>query len=71
MAWSAADSSSRSASAGTPSDRRVRAGRLHPIHRGVYAVGHSRLTLRGRWMAAVLACGPGAALSHRDAGHLR
>ncbi len=52
-------------------DRRVRAGRLHPIHRGVYAVGHSRLTLRGRWMAAVLACGPGAALSHRDAGHLR
>lgn len=50
--------------------RRVAAGRLHPAHRGVYAVGHSRLTLRGRWLAAVLACGPGAALSHRDAGHL-
>ena len=51
--------------------RRVAARRLHPVHRGVYAVGHSRLTLRGRWIAAVLACSPGAALSHRDAGHLR
>jgi very-short-patch-repair endonuclease len=47
--------------------RRVRAGRLVRIHPGVYAAGHSELTVDGRWMAAVLACGPGAALSHRAA----
>ena len=46
---------------------RLAAGRLHRIHRGVYAVGHGKLTLRGRWMAAVLACGPEAFLSHRAA----
>jgi very-short-patch-repair endonuclease len=48
---------------------RVRHGRLHQIHRGVYAVGHSRLTRRGRMWAAVLACGgvDAAALSHRTA----
>lgn len=46
---------------------RVAAGRLHRIHRGVYAVGHARLTDKGRWLAAVLACGPDAALSHRSA----
>lgn len=51
--------------------RRVRAGRLHRIHRGVYAVGHKRLTQRGRWMAAVLAGGEGAVLSHRSAAALR
>jgi predicted transcriptional regulator of viral defense system len=45
----------------------VRAGRLHRLHRGVYAVGHDRLRREGRWLAAVMACGPGAALSHRDA----
>ena len=45
----------------------VRTGRLIRLHRGVYAVGHDRLRLQGRWMAAVMACGPGAALSHRDA----
>jgi hypothetical protein len=49
---------------------RVAAGRLHRVHRGVYAVGHPRLTISGRWMAAVLACGPGAVLSHRDAAAL-
>ncbi len=48
-------------------DRRVAAGRLHRLHRGVYAVGHDVLTRRGRWLAAVLACGPGAALSHASA----
>src|SRR3954447_13016839 len=42
--------------------RWVRAGRLHPVQRGVYAVGHARLTREGRWMAAVLGSGPGAAL---------
>jgi very-short-patch-repair endonuclease len=45
-------------------------GRLHPIHRGVYAVGHSLVTLRGRLMAAVLACGPNALISHRTAAML-
>ena len=49
---------------------RVRAHYLIPVHRGVYAVGHDRLTLRGRWMAAVLACGPTAVLSHRAAAAL-
>ncbi len=51
-------------------DRRVAAGRLHRIHRGVYAVGHPNLGHRGRWMAAVLACGPTAVLSHRAAAEL-
>jgi len=48
---------------------RVRRGRLHSVHRGVYAVGHPRLTPRGHMWAAVLACGgPDAAvLSHRTA----
>ena len=48
----------------------VRAGRLHRLHRGVYAVGHDRLQIQGRWLAAVLACGPGAVLSHRSAAAL-
>jgi very-short-patch-repair endonuclease len=50
--------------------RRGRAGRLHRIHRAVYAVGHANLTGHGHWMAAVLACGPSAALSHRSAAGL-
>jgi putative AbiEi antitoxin of type IV toxin-antitoxin system len=45
----------------------VRRQRLHRIHRGVYAVGHPRLTREGRYMAAVLACGPDAVLSHWSA----
>src|SRR5919197_3640773 len=49
---------------------RVANGRLHPVWRGVYAVGRPQLTRHGRWMAAVLSCGPGAALSHGDAGAL-
>ena len=44
---------------------RLGAGRLHKVWPGVYAVGRPRLTQHGRWMAAVLSCGPGAALSHR------
>jgi very-short-patch-repair endonuclease len=51
-------------------DRRVAAGRLHRLHRGVYAVGHTRLTGHGRWMAAVLACGDGAALFGASAAAL-
>lgn len=47
--------------------RRVRSGGLHRIHRGVYAAGHTHLDLSGRRLAAVLACGPGALLSHRHA----
>ena len=49
---------------------RVRAGRLHRIHRGVYAVGHKRLSREGRLMAAALACGPGAVLSHATAASI-
>jgi very-short-patch-repair endonuclease len=50
--------------------RRTKAGRLHRIHRGVYAVGHAALSPKGRWKAATLACGAGAALSHRTAAEL-
>lgn len=42
----------------------LRAGRLVRLHRGVYSVGHDALRREGWWMAAVLACGAGAALSH-------
>lgn len=48
----------------------VKAGRLHRVFRGVYAVGHAGLSSEGRWMAAVLACGPAAVLSHRSAAEL-
>jgi very-short-patch-repair endonuclease len=48
-------------------DHRVAAQRLRCVHRGVYAVGHSVLRVEGRWMAAVLACGEGAVLSHQTA----
>jgi putative AbiEi antitoxin of type IV toxin-antitoxin system len=46
---------------------RATAGRLHRVHRGVYAVGHRILRPEGHRLAAVLACGPGAVLSHRSA----
>lgn len=49
---------------------RVTRGILIPLHRGVYAVGHRQLRAEGRWLAAVLAVGPGAVLSHRDAAAL-
>jgi hypothetical protein len=42
--------------------------RLHRVHRGVYAVGHRALSIRGHWMAAVLACGLGAPLEHDPRG---
>src|SRR3954452_15182286 len=51
-------------------EHRVARGRLHLIHRGVYAVGRPDLTQHGRWMAAVLACGSGAVLSHGCAAGL-
>ena len=43
--------------------QRLRAGTLHRVHRGVYAVGHKRLSEKGKYMAAVLAAGKGAALA--------
>ena len=46
---------------------RVAHGRLHPRHRGVYAVGHDALTTTGRFTAAIVACGDGAVLSDRAA----
>jgi predicted transcriptional regulator of viral defense system len=49
---------------------RVASGRLHRIHQGVYAVGRLDLPIKGHWMAAVLACGEGAVLSHRSAATL-
>jgi very-short-patch-repair endonuclease len=49
---------------------RVANGKLHRVHRGVYAVGHPVLTPHGRWMAGVLAGGPGAVLSHAAAAAL-
>jgi hypothetical protein len=51
-------------------EARVRAGRLHRVHRGVYSVGHRLLAGQGRWMAAVLACVSGSALSHRSSAAL-
>jgi hypothetical protein len=50
--------------------RRVTAGRLHRLYRGVYAVGHTDLSREGRWLAAVGACGEGAVLSHQSAAAL-
>jgi hypothetical protein len=50
--------------------KRARAGRLHRVFRGVYAVGHRRITKRGWWMSAVLACGEGTVLSHLSAAEL-
>jgi very-short-patch-repair endonuclease len=49
---------------------RVRTARLHRIHRGVFAVGHSHLSEEGRWIAATLAGGDAAVLSHRSAASL-
>ena len=50
--------------------RRVNNGRLYRLYHGVYAVGHTGLSDRGRMLAAVLACGEGAALSHFHAASL-
>jgi very-short-patch-repair endonuclease len=49
---------------------RIAKGRLHPLWRGVYAFGRRDIDRRGRWMAAVLSCGPAALLSHRSAAAL-
>jgi very-short-patch-repair endonuclease/predicted transcriptional regulator of viral defense system len=56
------------------SDRQLRrierAGLLHRLHQGVYALGYRPLTRRGEWMGALLAMGDGAVLSHRSAAGL-
>src|SRR3954451_6786309 len=49
-------------------EHRLRAGRLHPVWRGVYAVGRREVAENGRLMAAVLACGPEAYVSDETAG---
>lgn len=49
---------------------RLQLGQLHRIHRGVYSVGHGHPTIRSQWLAAVLASGEGAVLSHRSAAAL-
>ena len=49
---------------------RIDGGRLHPVFHGVYAVGRRDLTQEGLFMAAVLACGAGAVLSHESAAIL-
>jgi putative AbiEi antitoxin of type IV toxin-antitoxin system/uncharacterized protein DUF559 len=51
-------------------DNAARSGRLHRLHSGVYAIGHRVLSQEGRWMAAVLACGDKAVLSHQSAAVL-
>jgi hypothetical protein len=51
-------------------DRWLADGRLRPVHRGVYAVGHAAPSPHGDYMAAVLACGDNAALSHRPAAYM-
>ena len=48
-------------------EKAVLGGRLLRLHTGVFAVGHPSLKVEGRRLAAVLACGPGAVLSHRSA----
>jgi Protein of unknown function (DUF559) len=56
--------------AATTVDSWIRDARLTAVHRGVYAVGHAALRREGRWLAAVLACGADAVLSHRSAATL-
>jgi predicted transcriptional regulator of viral defense system len=45
----------------------VTGGKLRRVHQGVYAVGLAPISIEGIYMAAVLACGPKAVLSHRSA----
>jgi very-short-patch-repair endonuclease len=49
---------------------RVRNGWLHPLYRGVYAVGHPAVSVQGRWLGAVKSLGSGAVLSHFSAAAL-
>ena len=49
---------------------RLATGRLHRLHQGVYAVGRAEVSRFGQLLAAVLACGEGARLSHRSGAEL-
>ncbi len=51
-------------------DSRLASGRLHRLHRGVYASGHGIIPREGLWLAAVMTVGEGAVLSHRSAAEL-
>jgi very-short-patch-repair endonuclease len=51
-------------------EKRVRAGRMHRLHAGVYLVGHRLISREGKWMAAVLASGSGTVLSYSSAAAL-
>lgn len=51
-------------------EHRIATGRLHPLGRGIYAVGRPDLSRHGHWTAAVLSCGPDAVLSHGSAAVL-
>jgi very-short-patch-repair endonuclease len=51
-------------------EHRIARGRLHRLFPGVYAVGRPDVNQHGRWMAAVLACGPRALISHGSAAAL-
>ncbi len=50
--------------------KRIGTGQLNPLHRGVYAVGHTAVSRQGIWMAAVLVGPAGVHLSHRSAAAL-
>lgn len=49
---------------------RARVGRLHRLHRGVYALAHLAISQPGRYLAAALAVGPDAVVSHQSAAAL-
>jgi very-short-patch-repair endonuclease len=51
-------------------EHRIAKGRLHPLWRGVYAVGRPEVGQKGSWMGAVLSCGCDALLGHRSAAAL-
>jgi hypothetical protein len=51
-------------------EKAVAAGHLHPAYRGTFGVGHPPIGTHGQMLAAVLACGPGAVVSHLTAAHL-
>jgi very-short-patch-repair endonuclease len=51
-------------------ENRLKAGRLHALHRGVYLLGHAAPPPHAREMAALLACGPGAVISHHSAAYV-
>jgi very-short-patch-repair endonuclease len=49
---------------------RLKRGRLHLLHQGVYSVGHRLIPREGQWLGAVFAAGPDAVLSHWSAAAL-